>query len=375
VLSTPTSGVASLAIRSLIRYQKKIARIKTSDPEEIMMDHAAMNCHHRSAAITDIPGLRIGHAHDSTGITGCSVILAEDGAVAGMDKGGSASGSRETDPLELLHVVGRIQGLLLCGGSAFGLGAASGVMRYLDERGRGFPVGVTRVPIVPSAVIFDLKIGQRCWPDEAMAYQACLNASDQQVDSGCVGAGIGATAGKYAGMEWAMKSGLGQAGLRTESGVVVAALAVVNPFGDIVDPASGRILCGCRAHHGNSQGLLGYERLMSGSKAIRTADFSNTILGVVATNVKLDKLFSTKLAQMAQDGLARVVRPAHTLFDGDIVFALSMGDREADFTWLGLKAADMLAESILQAARTATPLGGFSAMPRDDQTEPTGQVP
>ncbi|MFC1850073.1 P1 family peptidase [candidate division CSSED10-310 bacterium] len=317
------------------------------------------------ASLTDIPGIRVGHSQDQEAITGCTVILTEAGAVAGMDIRGSASGSRETDPLHLMHIVSSIHGLLLTGGSAFGLGAASGVMSYLEEKGVGFQIGVAQVPIVPSAVIFDLKIGShKVRPGPEMAYQACLNATDNSFTSGCIGVGLGATAGKYMGMEWAMKSGLGQAGIITDSGIVVAALVVANSYGDIIDPKTEQVLCGCRYPDGNPENLSGFFNLYSGEIPIQARGFTNTTLGIVATNVSLDKLLTTKMAQMAQDALGRVIRPAHTIFDGDIVFALSCGDRAADINWLGAMAAEVLAQAILDAAYESRSLGSFPACVR-----------
>jgi len=319
--------------------------------------------HLTEARITDIEGITVGHAHNLEAITGCSVILIEEGACAGIDVRGSASGSREIDPLGLMHIVNRIHGLVLSGGSAFGLGAASGAMKWLEERGVGFPIGVARVPIVPSAVIFDLKIGShQIRPDEDMCYQACQNAGTQPFTSGCIGAGTGATAGKYMGFEWAMKSGIGQAGIKTDQGIIVAAFVVSNPYGDVIDPATAKPLCGCRYPTGDVADLKGYFPLFEGHIPLTAKGFSNTILGVVATNVNLDKPMATKVAQMAQDALARMIKPAHTVFDGDIVFTLSRGQKEADINWLGAMAAEMLGQAILDAARSATTLGDIPAM-------------
>lgn len=316
--------------------------------------------------ISQIPGFKQGHA-DTQLITGCTVILMENGAVAGMDVRGSAAGTRETDPLNMLHVVDRIHGLLLSGGSAFGLGAATGVMKYLEEKNVGLQVGVGRIPIVPSAVIFDLKIGDaNIRPDAQMAYQACCNAISGEVESGCVGVGIGATAGKYMGSEWGMKSGFGQAGIVTKDGIMVAASVVANPYGDIIDPETNLPICGCHFQNDATNDLKGYFYHVTGEKPLLYNQFSNTVLGVIATNVALDKRLATKIARMAQNGLSKVIVPANTLFDGDVVFALSYGKKKADFNWLGAISAELLKQAILDAVYSAVSIDNFPAYQKND---------
>jgi L-aminopeptidase/D-esterase-like protein len=300
--------------------------------------------------ITAVSGIRVGHAQADEALTGCTVILCEDGAVGGVDQRGGAPGTRETDLLRPLHRVEKVHGVLLTGGSAFGLDAAAGVMRYLEERGVGFDVGVARVPIVPAAVIFDLAIGRAdVRPDAAMAYQACLNATTDPVIEGSVGAGTGATVGKILGMQNAAKSGVGSACVEITDGLLVGAIAVVNALGDVIDPHTGEIIAGARSEEGFADTL----KVMQKFQASSSASANNTVIGVVATNAKLSKGEANKVAQMAQDGLARAVRPAHTMDDGDTIFALSTGERSADVSLIGAFAAEVLAEAIVRGAQAA----------------------
>jgi L-aminopeptidase/D-esterase-like protein len=311
--------------------------------------------------ITDVPGIRVGHATDPIGLTGCTVVLCEKGAVGGVDQRGGAPGTRETDLLRPLHLVQELHAVLLAGGSAFGLAAADGVMRYLEERGVGFDAGFARVPIVPAAILFDLHLGDpKARPDAAMGYAACQAATDGPVAEGNVGAGTGAIAGKIVGTGRAMKSGLGTAAVSLGGGIVVGALVVVNPFGDVVDPETGRILAGARKPHANQPAdTLSVMRGMVGRAALRFG--SSTVVGVVATSARLTKDEANKVAQMAQDGIARAVRPAHTLFDGDTLFALATGDRSADVNLVGAYAAEVVAEAIGRAVRAAEGAGGLPA--------------
>ena len=298
--------------------------------------------------ITAVPGIRVGHAQNDEALTGCTVILCEDGAVGGVDQRGGAPGTRETDLLRPLHHVEKVHGVLLTGGSAFGLDAAGGVMRYLEERGAGFDVGVARVPIVPAAVIFDLAIGRAdVRPDAAMAYQACVNATTDPVAEGSVGAGTGATVGKILGMQNATKTGVGSACVEIIEGLFVGAIAVVNALGDVIDPHNGEIIAGARSEGGFADTLKVMPNMLTQS----TASTSNTVIGVVATNAKLSKEEANKIAQMAQDGLARAVRPAHTMYDGDTIFALSTGEVKADVNLIGAFAAEVFAEAIVRAVR------------------------
>jgi L-aminopeptidase/D-esterase-like protein len=331
------------------------------------------------SALTDVPGIRVGHAHDAQALTGVTVVLCEGadgaGAVGGVDQRGGAPGSRETDPLQPVHLVQRAHAVVLAGGSAFGLDSASGAVRYLEERGVGFDVGVARVPIVPAAILFDLALGRSdVRPDAAMGYAACLNASAGPVAEGNVGAGMGATVGKALGMAHAMKAGIGTASIRLGGGVVVGALVAVNAFGDVVDPASGRIVAGARAKtRGRAKpGAPGYfadtlavlKRRATRHAPIfgRRAARQNTVIGVVAVNADMTKEEAIKVAQMAQDGLARCVRPAHTMGDGDTLFALATGGRQVVVSVAGAFAAEAVAQAILRAVRLAAPLGGVPGL-------------
>jgi L-aminopeptidase/D-esterase-like protein len=301
--------------------------------------------------LSAVPGLRVGHAQNDAALTGCTVILCEAGAVGGVDQRGGAPGTRETDLLRPMQRVEKVHGVLLTGGSAFGLDATGGVMRYLEERGIGFDVGVARVPIVPAAVIFDLAIGRAdVRPDATMAYQACLNATNDPVIEGNVGAGTGATVGKILGMPQSTKAGVGSACIELIDGLFVGALAVVNALGDVIDPHTGTIIAGARTEQGFADTL----HVMRSMLKPPLAATGNTVIGVVATNAKLSKEETNKVAQMAQDGLARAIRPAHTMYDGDTIFALSTGDVNADVNLIGAFAAEMFAEAIVRGVRSAT---------------------
>lgn len=307
--------------------------------------------------MTAVPGLRVGHAQNDEALTGCTVIVCEGGAVGGVDQRGGAPGTRETDLLRPLHRVEQVHAILLTGGSAFGLDAAGGVMRFLEERGIGYDTGVARVPIVPAAVIFDLAIGRAdVRPDAALAYQACLNATADPVAEGDVGVGTGATVGKVLGMQNAMKSGVGSACVEITAGLFVGAIAAVNALGDILE--NGKIIAGARLEDGFADTL----QVMRSYQAMQSASADNTVIGVVATNAKLSKEEANKVAQMAQDGLARAVHPAHTMFDGDTIFALSTGDVVADVNLIGAFAAEMFAEAIVRGVKMARNAGGVPAI-------------
>lgn len=311
--------------------------------------------------ITAVPGIRVGHATDLQGLTGCTVLLCENGAVGGVDQRGGAPGTRETDLLRPMHLVQQAHAVLLTGGSAFGLAAADGVMCYLEARGVGIDVGVAHVPIVPATVLFDLDLGDpSARPDAAMGYAACEAATDGPVAQGNVGAGTGASLGKALGAKRAMKSGLGSVALDLGGGLVLGALIAVNPFGDVVDPETGAILAGTRRLRGDAPaGTLATMKSMLGKLALRFA--SNTVIGVVATNAQLTKEEANKVAQMAQDGIARAVRPAHTMFDGDTLFALSTGDKRGDVNLVGAYAAEAVAQAIVQAVKAAEGIAGLPA--------------
>lgn len=316
-----------------------------------------------AGSLTDVPGLRVGHATNSDALTGCTVVLCPTaGCVAGVDVRGSAPGTRETDLLRPGQLVERVQAILLAGGSAFGLSAADGVMRFLEERGAGFPVGQTVVPIVPAAIIFDLTVGaSQIRPDAAMGYAACRAASGDAVTEGNVGAGAGASVGKMLGMARAMKAGVGSASLRLPGGLIVAALVVVNALGDVIEPRTGRIIAGARLPDGRWADSAA--TLLQGRQG--EALPGNTVIGVVATNAILSKEQANKIAQMAHDGLARSVRPVHTMYDGDALFALATGEVVADATRVGQAAADVVAEAVVRSVRTARTAGGLLGLAGD----------
>lgn len=314
-----------------------------------------------SPAITDVPGILVGHAHDAEAVTGCTAVLTLTGAVGGVDVRGGGPGTRETDLLNPIASVSEVHGIALCGGSAFGLAAATGVVRWLYERNVGYDVGVTRVPIVPAGVIFDLRIGQgHRWPDEAMGYAACEAAGPHTVE-GSVGVGMGASVGKLRGPEAAVKSGVGTWSETLSDGTIIGALVVCNAFGDVW--RDGGILAGARdLEHGgfaDSMRLLRRVELLGG---VPTRATQNTTLAIIATNAALTKAQATKLAQMAQDALPRMIRPIHTPFDGDTVFALSVGRHPAPhLAILGSIAADVLAHAIERSITEATTAGGLPA--------------
>jgi L-aminopeptidase/D-esterase-like protein len=311
---------------------------------------------HAEGRSRTLPGIRIGHASDFRGLTGCTVILCERGAVCGVDVRGSAAGERELAACQPGHIVERVDAILLTGGSAFGLDAAAGVMRYLERRGVGFKAGNSRVPIVPAAVIFDLNIGSaRARPDAAMALAACRNAR-RTVEEGSVGAGTGATVGKIRGVTCATKGGVGFSSLRLAGGATVQALAVVNAFGDIVNPRTGDIMAGARLSPKSTQ-FVGTTAVMYSGRMRKGFGATNTTLVVIMTDAVLEKIQVIKVAQMAHDGLARAISPVHTMFDGDLVFALSAGKKRADLNVIGTAAAEATAHAIVRAVECARGLG------------------
>ncbi|MBU1700858.1 MAG: P1 family peptidase [Candidatus Eisenbacteria bacterium] len=320
---------------------------------------------HPHGDITDVPGIRVGHAQDPEALTGCTAILfPPDGAVAGMEQIGGAPGTRETDLLRTRHLVQKIHGLVFAGGSAFGLDAASGVVTYLESQGVGFPTGAARVPIVPSAVIYDLGIGDASIrPDAQMGRWAAERARGAEagpLQQGNVGAGTGASVGKVLGKEWAMKGGEGSSSARLPNDVFVGALAVVNAFGDIIDRSTGEIVAGARNPSGDPPFVdtlsilrerTGMGELQFGRQGQK--ETPGTVLGLVAVNAQLTKEEANIIARMAVAGLARVIRPAFTLLDGDTVFAVSMGGARADTSTLGAVAAEVLADAVMQGVRQA----------------------
>lgn len=315
-------------------------------------------------SIADVSRIRVGQATDLQGLTGCTVVLCEDGAVGGVDVRGSAPGTRETDLLRPMTLVQRVHAVLLAGGSAFGLAAADGVMRYLEGRGVGFDTGiegVPRVPIVPAAVVFDLGLGDpRARPTAAMGEAACWAASTT-VEEGSVGAGTGATVGKILGLSSAMKGGVGSWSVTLPGGVVVGALAVVNAFGDVLDDGTREILAGARA--GGGTGFLNTAQALQTLEVLPPMGIGeNTTLAVVATDARLTKEEANWLARIAHDGLARVIAPVHTLYDGDTIFALSLGEAETNLVALGTAAVEAAAEAVKRAVRTARSLGGVPGL-------------
>ena len=316
-----------------------------------------------SRGITAVEGLELGHHTLTARPTGCTVVLARAGAVGGVDIRGSAPGTRETALLDPVNTVDVVHAVVLSGGSAFGLDAGSGVMRYLDERDIGYRVGRRTVPIVVGAILFDLGLEgeERIRPGAECGYSAAEAATSSTPAEGSVGAGAGATVGKFGGGR-PMRGGFGTASIRLPSGLTVAAAVAVNAVGDVIDPATGEIVAGARTADGT--GFVDLRSLLrSGTTSPRAPAGANTTIGVVATNARLTKAEATKVAQMAQDGLARTIYPAHTTADGDTVFSLATGAWEgsAEVTVIGALAAEVMAEAILRAVRAATGLPGIPA--------------
>jgi L-aminopeptidase/D-esterase-like protein len=313
--------------------------------------------------LTDIPGILVGHASDYDGLTGCTVILCEAGAIAGGDIRGSATGTEEWDVLSPMHVTDRVHAVTLAGRSAFGLEAASGVRRFLEHKGIGFVYGGVHIPIVPCAILFDFAIGNpNIRPTREMGEAAAANANDKAVVEGAVGAGTGATVGKMFGIKQAMKSGIGSYTIEMEgafAGVKVSALAAVNAFGDVRDPATGKIVAGARKAV-NSMEFADTARLMKSTDPASSR--SNTTLVVVATNASLTKVEANKLAQLASLGMARSIDPVNTTYDGDLVIALSLGQMKAPVNSLGVAAAEAVSQSILRAVQLAPTLGGVPGL-------------
>jgi len=314
--------------------------------------------------LTAVQGLKVGH-HTLTGRpTGCTVVIAEKGATAGVDVRGSAPGTRETDLLSPTATVDQVHAIVLSGGSAFGLDAATGVVRYLEQRGVGLKFGGAVIPIVPAAILFDLGIGDGAIrPNADCGFAAAQAATDGPVPEGNVGAGAGATVGKMGGRNRAMKGGIGTSAIALPSGLVVAALVAVNARGDIIDPGTGQVIAGMRTEDG--RGLVDVRRqIRSGGSELPPAEpLQHTTIGIVATNATLTKTQATKIAQMAHDGLARAIVPAHTSGDGDAIFALATGARTEPVVLdtVGALAADAMAEAIVRAVRAATGIPGFPA--------------
>jgi L-aminopeptidase/D-esterase-like protein len=316
-------------------------------------------------SITDVAGIKVGHFTLKTRPTGCTVILCEAGAVAGVDVRGSAPGTRETDLLNPINLVQQVQAVVLSGGSAYGLDTASGVMRYLESKGKGFRVTGGVVPIVPAAILIDLGFGGdfKIRPDAEAGYQACLAATNKPVPQGNVGAGAGATIGKMAGPKFSMKGGIGSASIKVgNTGVVVGAIVAVNAVGDIWNPKTGKIIAGARSEDGKGFRDAMAE-VMKGNRVL-VQPGANTTIGLVATNVAMEKVQITKVAQMAHDGYARAINPAHTLGDGDTIFALATGtlDAKANHGMIGALAAEAMAQAIVRAVTQAETIAGVPGL-------------
>lgn len=311
-------------------------------------------------SITDVLGIKVGHFTDSRRPTGCTVIITEDGASAGVDVRGSAPGTRDTDLLNPINTVQAVHAVMLSGGSAFGLETAAGAMRYLEEHSIGFDMRVARVPIVPAAILFDLGVGDaKIRPDAEAGYKACKAATTAAPAEGNVGAGAGATIGKLFGMQRAMKSGLGSSAIKLD-GLTVGAIVAVNAVGDVFDPATGKPIAGARTKDGKSL-VNSMSAILKGEPLPPALAGSNTTIGVVATDAVLTKAEASKVAQMAHDGLARTINPVHTAFDGDTIFALATGksNKPANLTLVGALAAEAMAQAVIRAVRAARGITGF----------------
>lgn len=300
--------------------------------------------------ILDVKGIKVGQVQQTEGLTGCSVIICEEGAVCGVDVRGSAPGTRETDLLDPINMIQKVHAVVLSGGSAFGLEATCGVSKYLEENGIGFDVGVAKVPIVTGAVLFDLGVGDpKCRPDIDMGYEACRVASYTKLEQGNFGAGCGATVGKIKGGDYCTKGGIGSYSIKLDNGLVVAALIAVNAFGDVYE--EGKVIAGVL--NDNKDGFLNTYDLMKQGVNKGGFNIDNTTIGVVATNAKLDKAQCKKVSQMAHNGYAKTIFPIHTPHDGDTIFTLATGEVETDVTLLGSLATEVVEKSIINAIKNA----------------------
>jgi L-aminopeptidase/D-esterase-like protein len=329
----------------------------------------------RGKGLTEVDGLRVGHVTLKERPTGCTVVLVDGpGATGGVSQRGGAPGTRETDLLDPGNLVDIVNAVVLSGGSAFGLDAAQGVVRYLEERGVGYKTNAGVVPIVPAAILFDLGFGgdPKIRPDADCGYRAATAATNGAVAEGNVGAGAGATLGKVAGRERSMKGGLGSASIRLSNGLAVGAIVAVNAIGDVIDPATGQVVAGVRTSDGKA--LADARKMLRDGTLLKAATpraADNTTIAIVATNARLNKAAVNRVAAMADDGLARAISPAHTIGDGDTIFALATGrwTGEADTSIIGALAAEVLADAIVRAVTQATALGGLPAA-RDLGTVP-----
>jgi len=311
-------------------------------------------------SITDVPGIEVGHSQDLKAGTGCSVIICERGAITGVDVRGGAPGTRETDLLNPVNLIEKAHAIYLSGGSAFGLDGASGVMRYLEEKEIGFDVVLTKVPIVPGAVLFDLGVGDyKIRPDAKMGYEACKNATEINIKQGNVGAGTGATVGKIFGGIRSMKGGLGTASIKSQE-LIVGALVAVNCLGDVIDPETGEIIAGVLSE--NKKAFANTMSFLRNYPMGSRGDFSkNTTIGAIATNAKLTKSGANKVASMAHDGYARAIIPAHTMFDGDTIFCMATGEVEVGVNVVGAIAAEVMTRAIVNAIKNTKSLFGLKS--------------
>lgn len=310
--------------------------------------------------ITDVPGIKVGHRENEEGITGCTALLMDGGGVCGVDVRGSAPGTRETDALDPINEIDRVHGICLSGGSAYGLDAATGVMRFLEEQGIGVDAGVAKIPIVPSAVLFDLFIGDpQARPTAQMGYEAAQAAQVGSFQNGNIGAGYGATVGKLAGPDFAMKGGLGSASIAGKDGLIAGAIVAVNAVGDVKNPNTRQILAGARnPQTGQWLDCCDYLEQHAQSKALAG---TNTTIGVVALNAKLTKAEAKKIAQLTQNALARTIYPVHTMLDGDTIFVLGTGERTFALDYLGHLATKVMEEAILAGIQAADKLAGVES--------------
>jgi L-aminopeptidase/D-esterase-like protein len=312
--------------------------------------------------LTAIAGIRVGHASNFDALTGCTAILCEKGAVGGVDIRGSGSETSSIDTLQPGHITGQVHAIVLSGGSAFGLESVSGVRRYLEQQGVGFRVGRAIVPIVPGAILFDLDVGKSgVRPTREMGESAAASATSDAVKEGAVGAGTGARVGLIHGLRQAMKSGVGSGLVELTGGVLVAALVAVNAFGDVRDPATGKLIAGARRAP-DSMDLADTEAVMKAGISRATGERRNTTLAVVATNARLTKVEATKLAELGSLGIARTIYPVWTMFDGDVTFALSLGEARADINTLGVAAAEAVALAVVRAVKNAPSMAGLPGL-------------
>ncbi len=312
----------------------------------------------KEISITEIDGIKIGNAENLEAVTGCTVILFENGATAGVDIRGGSPGTRETALLNPVNMIQQVHAIFLSGGSAYGLDAASGIMQYLEERNMGFDVGITRVPIVSGAVLFDLNIGDyKIRPDKAMGYSACVNAEKGNFKEGNIGAGCGATVGKILGTKYAMKGGLGSYSIQVGN-LKVGAVVAVNCLGDVIDPQSNKILAGAFSREQKS--FIFTEEFMIKNYNHKSNVFNgNTTIGAIITNASLTKAEMNKVASMAHNGFGRVIRPSHTMYDGDTIFALSTGKIEADINVVGLLAANVIEKAVINGVKKAESIESY----------------